>query len=217
MTSEGQSPSRVVVFGGTGRTGRLIVDEAVRDGHDVTVAARRPEASAGTFPKSVRVVRADVQDPTSVTSALEGQDAVVLAVSSSARRPGTLYSDAARNIAAATEGTSVSRAIVVSSGGVRSDDPGLPLWYRRILIPLFMKDLYDDMRAMESVLAQSTLDWTFVRAAYLQDTPATGRYRVSDGTNPEGGWKLSRGDLARFAVNQLADDQWLRKAPTLAA
>lgn len=212
-----QGPTRVIVFGGTGRTGRLIVDEAVRDGHVVTVAARRPETSADTFSASVRVVRADVQDPASVASALKDQDALVLAVSSSARRPGTLYSDAARNITAAADRTPVSRAIVVSSGGVRPDDSGLPLWYRRILIPLFMKDLYDDMRAMESAVTESTLDWTLVRAAYLQDTPAAGHFRVSDGTNPAGGWKLSRGDLARFTVDQLASDRWLRKAPTLAA
>ncbi len=213
-----KGPSRVIVFGGTGRSGRLIVNEAVRDGHHVTAAARRPEqlaASGGTFPAAVKVIRADVQDPASVSRALNGQDALILAVSSSARRPGTLYSDAARNITTAASSTGLSRAIIISSGGVYHDDPALPFWFRRLLIPLFMKDLYDDMRVMETIIQHSTLDWTLVRASYLQDRPATGNYRISAGSTPTRGWKLSRADLARFTADQLVSDQWLRKIPTL--
>ena len=34
--------SRAVIIGGSGRTGRLIADEANRLGHDVTFTAREP-------------------------------------------------------------------------------------------------------------------------------------------------------------------------------
>jgi uncharacterized protein YbjT (DUF2867 family) len=210
--------SRVLVFGGTGRTGRLIVEDALRDGHDVTVASRRPEAlaNAATLPAAARVVRAEVEDAGSVVAALEGQDAVFLAVSSPARHPGSLYSTAARNIVAAVEAAGVSRVIAISSGGVRQDDPALPFWYRKVAIPLFMKDLYDDMAVMEQTITASTLDWTIIRASYLQDRAGTGGYRVADATTPQGGSKLSRADLARFTVDQLSHDRWVHRVPTLA-
>jgi len=208
--------SRVLIIGGSGRTGRLIADEANRLGHDVTITARDPQvvADGGTLPQGLGVVRADVHDPASVLAAVQTMDAVVVAVSSSARGSGTVYSDAARAvIGAVVPGT---RVIVVSSGGVARDDKGLPLWFRRVLIPLFMNDLYTDMKTMEDLFRASELDWTIVRASYLTDGPVRGDFRITDGSNPSGGWKLSRRDLAVFVAAQLNSKEWSRRLPTLA-
>lgn len=215
MTAAAPRPRSVVVFGGTGRTGRLIVGDAVRAGYEVTVAARRPEL-AGVLPDGVRVVRADVHDSESVSSAVAGHDAAILAISTPANKPGTLYSEAAENVVRAAADTDPMRVIAVSSGGVRRDDPALPLWYRRVLIPLFMSDLYDDMERMEETITATSLDWTIVRASYLRDHTATRRFRVADGATPRRGWKLSRADLAQFVIDQLGSDEWLRRRPTLA-
>jgi putative NADH-flavin reductase len=218
MTATEPGPSRVLVFGGTGRTGRLIVDNALSDGHSVTVAARNPTAitSEHALPVTAKVITADVHDAASVARAMEGQDIVILAVSTPARRPESLYSDAAGNVIATATITGLSRVIAISSGGVRQDDTALPIWYRKLLIPLFMKDLYDDMGMMESIITASSLDWTIVRASYLRDRPARGSFRVSDARTPNGGWRLARADLARFTVDQLRDDRWSRRFPTLA-
>ena len=43
-----------------------------------------------------------------------------------------------------------------------------------------------------------------------------GTVRVLDGTNPKGGWKLTRTDLAQFITRELHERQWSRAAPTLA-
>ncbi|HET6258406.1 MAG TPA: hypothetical protein VFE39_07125, partial [Pseudonocardia sp.] len=39
---------------------------------------------------------------------------------------------------------------------------------------------------------------------------------VQDGTTPEGGWKLTRTDLARFITDELGRHRWSRAAPTIA-
>jgi CubicO group peptidase (beta-lactamase class C family) len=106
--------------------------------------------------------------------------------------------------------------LVVSSGGAARDDKGLPLWFRRILIPLFMNDLYRDMKVMEDMFRATELDWTIVRASYLKDGPGGGDIRISDGSNPSGGWKLSRHDLAAFVAAQLNTGEWSQRLPTLA-
>ena len=204
--------SNVLVFGGMGRTGRLIAALAAEDGHSVTIASRH--SSSDRAGHGIRSIQADVTDTASARAALDGQDAVILAVSTTARRPGGLYSAAARSIVeVAAFGT---RAIVISSGGVYRDDPALPFWYRRLLIPLVMNDLYVDMAEMEAVVRSSALDWTIVRASYLRDDPATAAYRVVDGATPARGWRLSRADLARFTADQLRSDEWVRRTPTLA-
>ena len=198
---------KVVVLGATGRTGRLVVGEAVRAGHDVTAAVRAPEAFTG----GGTVVHVDVRDPGSVRAAVDGHDVVVSAIGPPGRRPAGLYSDCARALVAAD----VGRVLAITSGGVRADDPNFAFWYRHLVRPL-ARELYDDMRLMESVLRDSGLEWTFVRPARLLDEEPTGVYRVLDGETPKGGWQVSRADLARFVVEELRERRWSRAAPTIA-
>src|SRR5438309_11875531 len=76
---------KVVIFGATGQTGRLLAERAVAHGHGVTVFARdagRLSAPGG----SVRVVRGDVLDAASVEHAAADQEAVLVAVGTAARR-----------------------------------------------------------------------------------------------------------------------------------
>lgn len=213
--------SNVVVFGANGRTGHLIVQEALRLGHDVTAAVRKPDrfppVLTGDLPATANlsVVQADVCDPASVEAAVKGHDVVISAIGAEGRHPHNLYSDAARAFVAAMEATGTDRLIAITSSGVHHRDPNFPWWYRNLVSPL-VKELYDDMRLMETIVAQSGVDWTFVRPARLQDQPPTGTYRVLDGANPKGGWKLTRTDLAQFIARELNDRQWSRAAPTLA-
>ena len=37
-------PMKIVIFGASGKTGSLLVDEALSAGHDVTAYVRRPES-----------------------------------------------------------------------------------------------------------------------------------------------------------------------------
>ncbi|PTL75069.1 NAD(P)-dependent oxidoreductase [Vitiosangium sp. GDMCC 1.1324] len=213
--------SRVIIFGANGRTGRLIVEEALRAGHDVTAAVRTPEkfppVTVGTSTQqgTMAVVRADVRDPASVQAAVAGHDAVVSAIGPPGRRALGLYSDGARALVTAMERTGVGRIIALSSAGVRHDDPQFAFWYRCIARTL-LKELYDDMRLMESIVRESTLDWTFVRPSHLEDKTPTGLYRVQDGGTPPGGWKVTRTDLARFIIRELDEHRWSHAAPTLA-
>jgi hypothetical protein len=56
------------------------------------------------------------------------------------------------------ETTGVNRLITISSAGVRHDDPNFALWYRCVARTL-LKELYDDMRLMETIIRErSRLD-----------------------------------------------------------
>jgi putative NADH-flavin reductase len=202
--------SRVIVFGAAGLTGRLVVEEARRAGHDVTAAMRTPVDSA-----TPDVRRVDVRDPDSVRAAVDGHDAVVSAIGPPGQRPHGLYSQTARSLVPAMTAAGVDRVIAITSGGVHRDDPNFTFWYRHLLRRL-AEPLYEDMRLMESIIRESPLDWTFVRPAHLRDQPPTGTYRVRDGHNPEGGWTITRADVARFIAEELTGHRWSRAAPTLA-
>jgi putative NADH-flavin reductase len=204
---------RLIVFGAGGRTGRAVVGAALLAGHDVTAAVRDP---AGFQSGAARVVRADVRDPGSVRAAVRDHDAVVSAVGPSGRRAGGLYSASARAFVEALPAAGVARLVVLSSSGVRTDDPAHPLWYRAVARTL-LRELYSDMRVMEEIVAASELDWTFVRPARIVDEPASGHVRIGDAANPPAGRSVSRADLAAFVVREIDDRAWSRGHPTLAA
>lgn len=211
---------RVAVFGANGRTGRLIVDELLAADYDVTAAVRDPRSFARDTPRAsagrvAHVARADVRDETSVREAIAGHNAVVSTIGSG-RRPAGLYSASAKALVSGLENSKADRLIVVSSGGAPINDPGLPILFRAVIRPILFRELYADMRAMEDIVRASSLDWTLVRAARLTDSAPTGKYRVADGTNPPGGGKITRSDLAHFVVTTLAGDSWSRATPTLA-
>ena len=170
--------SSVAVIGGTGRTGRLIVEGALHAGHDVTAVARHPERLAGldaTWSRSGRlhVTRGDVTDPPSLTAALDGTDVAVGAVSAGTRHPGAFMTDSTRVIITALDAAHVGRYIAVSSIGAATGDTHPPWWYRRIVAPLLLRDVYTDLRTMETLVrAMPDRAWTIVRASRLTDAAA---------------------------------------------
>src|SRR5262245_58416272 len=94
------SRMRVVVFGATGRTGRFVVEAALSRGLDVTGAARDPEA----LPSGVRAIEVDARDSASVSTALEGADAVISAMGlPTDSPPTTALSEATATVADAME------------------------------------------------------------------------------------------------------------------
>lgn len=217
----GTPVGRVVVLGAAGQTGRLVVEELLRTGRDVTAAVRNPDTfvpvaqEASSHHSTLTVVRADVRDESSMFATVQGHDAVVSAVGPSGRHARGLYSEGARSLVGAMARAGVRRVIAISSAGVRHDDPHFSWWYR-ILARTLLRELYDDMRLMERLFRESTLDWTFIRPTRLLNEAPTGAYRVEDGETPRGGRQMPRADLARFIVQALDDPRWSRAAPTLA-
>ena len=76
---------KVVIFGATGRTGRLLVEGALARGHEVTAFVRAPD-KLGALRERVSVVRGDVLDGGAVSDAVDGQDAALVALGSDGTR-----------------------------------------------------------------------------------------------------------------------------------
>jgi putative NADH-flavin reductase len=70
---------KVLIIGATGRTGRILLEKALEQGHEVTALARNPSTVA---PREYRprVLGGNVLDPEAVEAAVAGQDAVCSAL-----------------------------------------------------------------------------------------------------------------------------------------
>ena len=74
-------PKTVLAVGATGSIGRLVVEEATRQGHAVR-ALVRDSAKARQLPAAAGVVVGDVTRPGTLAAAVDGADAVVFTLGS---------------------------------------------------------------------------------------------------------------------------------------
>ena len=202
----------LLVFGASGPTGRQVVTQALTRGYRVTAFVRDP----ARFPvndTALRVVRGDtVEDPQSVRSALQGQDAVIstLGVGKSfASRH--LIEQSMASIVREMESAGVKRLVLTSAFGVGSSWADTPL-VPRLFIKTLLRDVYADKHAGEVLVHRSRLDWTVVYPTGLTDRPATGVYRAGEHLELRGFPTISRADVAHFLVAQVGDPTYLRKA-----
>lgn len=196
---------KVLVVGATGRTGRLLVAGALERGHEVTALVRAPE-KLGDLAGSARVVAGDVLDGGIASDAVDGQDAVLVALSVAMKKGDpAVNAQGTLNVIRSMQRYGVRRLVVLSAGGTQQGpDPNLPWAFEHVFKPLFLKRAFADLRRMETSVRQSELDWTIVRASGgLVDGPARGGYRVEPGYSIPGGRRIARADVAEFMLDQL--------------
>ncbi|KQL50018.1 hypothetical protein AN963_10210 [Brevibacillus choshinensis] len=198
---------KLIVFGGTGGTGRQVVVQALEEGHEVAVVVRRPETFELRHDK-LKVVKGDVLMPATFRQAMSGMDAVLSALGVSHRNPTTVYSAGTANLMEVMQETGVPRLVCLSSAGL--DDPAdSPLLQRlviRFVIQRMYKHAYEDMVRMEAaVRASSGITWTVVRPPRLTNGPRTEAYRTAVNKPLLRAKGISRADLANFMIQSIAD------------
>jgi putative NADH-flavin reductase len=206
---------RIVVFGAAGRTGRLIVEQALGHGHDVTAFVH--SSGLGLDHPRLTVVPGDVLDFDAVSSAVEGQRAVASALGVGGRGTPRLLSDGIGNVIHAMAVHEVSKLSVVSAAGTFArNDPTLSISFR-MMISVTLRSVYDDLERMEQRIMASDLDWTIVRPYGLSDGPQTGRYRMTrDGSLLPKASRIGRADVAAVTLTALETDEYIRRVLTVA-
>jgi uncharacterized protein YbjT (DUF2867 family) len=209
------TPSKILVLGGTGGTGRLIVAQALARGHEVTALVRSAEKARHLA--GAKLVVGDARDEAALREALKGQDAVVSALGPPASpfREVTLLSTATRALVRAMEAERVARLVCITGIGAGDSRGHGGFLFDNVILPLILRTVYDDKNRQEAIIRDSALDWVLVRPAVLNDKPARGAIRaLSDLADFHGG-VIAREDVARFVLDQLRDDTWLRRSPLI--
>jgi putative NADH-flavin reductase len=168
---------------------------------------RDPARLAVVAQPGLRVVTADIMDPSSILPAVTGADAVLTAAGPRGTGPTSVITDSVRSIEAAMSSAG-ARRLVALSGSIVSDD-GEGLFLRSVLKPLarrtFLRNVCADMRHAEAVITASDLDWTIMRPPALTDGPATGTYRTAIDRGLARGIRVSRADLAACMLSLIGD------------
>ncbi|MFJ3581679.1 NAD(P)-dependent oxidoreductase [Streptomyces sp. NPDC090127] len=197
---------KLTVFGATGGVGREIVRQALDTGHDVTAVVRDPARLTVTGER-LEVVRADLTDPGALRGAVAGRDAVLSGIGARTRADAGVAARLTRAVLAAMDAEGVRRLLVVSAAPLGPVPEGHTVVDKAVLaiINAVLKDIYDDLRAMEAEVAASATRWTSVRPPKLTNKPVTGRYRSVVGGTPPRGRSLARADVAHAMLAMIDD------------
>lgn len=206
-------PTRILIVGATGGTGRQLVAQALERGFAVTAFVRNPAKLQIKHPR-LTVFQGDVLEYASVETAMRGQEAVLSALGH--KRffyPTRILSEGTRNILRAMQAHGVPRLVCETSLGIGDSAGRMGLYFTFFLIPVILPSYFWDKARQERIIATSNVEWVITRPGMLNNSKKRGRWRHD--------WKIgnvlwtvriSRADVADFMLNQLTSDDYLRSA-----
>ncbi len=203
MTPQNQTKT-IALLGATGGTGRAFLDEALSRGHRVRALVR--EGSTLEARSGLTVIRGDATDRSALLELVRGVDATVIALGAPAFSKSRVRSEgtaALRDVL-----PTGARVVCVSVLGAHESKPMLPLLYRAIIFPLYLRRVVADHEVQETILRESDLDVTLVRPPNLHDGPA--RRAFAHGLDALKGttMNVSRADLAVFMADELESGRY---------
>jgi len=205
---------KIAVFGGTGKTGQHVVEQALAAGHDVVALVRTPTKMTLTH-DHLTVIQGDILDAAAVTETIQGADAVVSTLGPSNNKPERTISQGMDNILSAMQAHDVRRLVISAGAGVRDpqDKPKLIDRFFGFLLKTLSGNVVADMIETVEKVRASDREWVIVRVPMLTDQPAQGNLIVGyvGDIKP----RISRADMAAFMLQQVQEDSYLRQAPAI--
>lgn len=204
---------KLLIIGGTGKTGRKLIEQGLAQGHQLTVVVRNPRKLKINDP-NLRIVKGDVLIPESIEGSFREQDAVLSALGH--KRffiKTTILSRGTQNIITAMHKNRVKRFICITSLGINDSKFKLGLYYTLFTIPVILFFYFLDKSKQEKLIMESNLDWTIIRPGQLTN----GKLRTNYHHSTRAGHyiitkMISRASVAHFMLKNLQTSRYLRKA-----
>ncbi|QBA64035.1 NAD(P)-dependent oxidoreductase [Muriicola soli] len=204
---------KLLIIGGTGKTGRQLIKQGLEQGHELTVLARAPDKLKVKHPK-LHILRGDVLEPETMVESFQGQDAVLSALGHQRFFiKTTILSQGTANIITAMKNSGVNRLVCITSLGINDSRYRLGLYYTLFTVPLILYFYFRDKAKQEKLIMNSELNWTIVRPGQLFNGKKRTKYRI--------GFKVghyiltkfvSRADVAHFMLREVQENNYLKKA-----
>jgi uncharacterized protein YbjT (DUF2867 family) len=216
---------RILLLGATGRTGQHLLRESLQRGWLVHALVRDKNKIAVSSPGLV-LFEGSPADPAVLNQAMKGCEAIASALNisrysdwpwSRLRTPADFLSSVMMNIIELAPANAVSRVIFTSAWGVAETRRDIPAWFRWFIENSNIRFPYEDHAMQESLVKQTGLAWTAVRAAGLTNFGSKKPVIVSFNNVPKPRLTISRGQLATFMLDILEKKLYIRQAPVVSA
>ncbi|RAK99582.1 NAD(P)-dependent oxidoreductase [Aspergillus ibericus CBS 121593] len=218
---------RVLVIGGSGRCGKLVIDELLRRGHQVTTLARKPDA-LGSARAGLTIIQGTPTNLDDVRKAFQPDPPSVVIVTLNAPRasdspfaapisPPRLMTDCNANVITAMKEFHVRKTVILQAFGVGESWTNMHCVLRLLMKKSNMSYQYDDHNATERAVTASGVEYVLVRPSRLVESEETLPVKVW----PEHGRGVplmastSRRSVARWLVDAAEGTEWDHTAPVI--
>jgi uncharacterized protein YbjT (DUF2867 family) len=202
---------KIVVLGATGRTGGLVVEQALKRGHRVVAYVRR--AGALRASEGLRIVVGELFDSEHLQSALSDVDAVICCLGTYRQKPVDLMQNNLPLIVQAMKRAGRTRLILLSAYGVGETARTASL-VARIVYKTMFRSIFHDKERSEAGLATSGLDWTGIYPVGLTDGPLIEAVEVRPANKVKkvkGLPMVSRANVATVLLDTAEDSRTIRQ------
>jgi putative NADH-flavin reductase len=221
------SDKRILMIGGSGRTGKLVIEELLHRGHQVTALVRKPESMNAQVSAGLKIVTGTPMDKENVRSAFSQCNPEVIVVTLSAPRAGDspfaavvapprLMADSTANVVAMMKEFNTPKIVIMQAFGVGESWANLHCIMRLLMKQSNMIYQYDDHNLVAKETKASGVNYVFVRPSRLEEGDAR---EIKEWANGGEGVPMmrtiTRGSVAKFLVQVTENKTWDRTAPVI--
>ncbi|KAI9778551.1 MAG: hypothetical protein M1835_004901 [Candelina submexicana] len=234
---------RIFILGGNGRTGKLVVEEALQRGHTITALVRNPTSlnpqkgltivkgkqipTSRNLPKQpsgTPLSQSDIATAFSTTPN-EPPSAVISTLNASrvsdnpwsaVASPPRMMADSVANCVAVMKQYSVTRIAIMSAFGVGDSWPNLVWLMRWVIGGSNMRYQYEDHNLVEREVRGMGVDYVLVRPCRLSEAEKLPvRVWGDTGRGVGVGASVGRRCVAGFLVDCVEGGEWVGRTPVI--
>lgn len=212
-----QKHTKIAIIGGTGKSGKYLVRELIKQGYSIKLLLR-PAVNRTDTPNHplIEIIEGNANDYQSINTLIDGCEAIIstlgMGIPASEK---TIFSQSTTNIIRAMNEHQIRRYVVITGLNVdTSFDKKSP---KNQMATRWMYENFPistaDKQTEYTLLSASNIDWTLVRLPLIEQTDV--RNTIKTSLEDCEGDKISATDLAHFLIEQLNDKTFIRQAPFL--
>lgn len=203
---------KIVVVGASGKTGRLVLEDAVVAGYEVIAYVRTKESVTLAHP-NLTVVEGQLNEKDKLKSVLAGADVCVSTLGgASLTKHNRAVMDGIDTIVGMLEEVNVKRFIYMSSIGAGTSRDYMPQPVRYFIADVMLRVPLADHTTNENRIMKSQLDWTIIRPGGLSDGAKSDKLKHgTESFKMTGNQTVSRSNVAAFILKLLTEGSYLKK------
>ena len=211
---------KIAILGSTGFLGKEVLKKALDGGYQIKTLVRNPD-KLGEFINRVEYKVGSVNQTDKLEETVSGTEAVISTIGPPMKNPGYpgSYKDTMERLVALLEKNNIRRFIHIGgaahSGG-ENENWSFGRRILRIVLSIIAKRVLVAKQLEWEVLKRSNLDYILIRPPGIMKNVFKGKGTVAD-EKSLARTKVNVEDLAVFIVEQINSNEWIRKAPLVAA
>lgn len=214
---------KICLLGATGRTGKVVLSQALERGWKVNALVRDPQ-KVTTQAERLHLIQGTPSNREELSKALTDCQAVVNTLNisrksdfpwASLRTPERFLSDVASHLIDLLPQKGIERIVFTTAWGVGDSLKDIPAWFRLLIQRSNIGYAYSDHERQEALFEASNLQWTAVRPVGLTNSNRSRDLIVSIDNSPQPTLMISRKRVAQFLLDCLADAAYIGEKPVV--